>query len=91
MNYSRFVRPPKSEYLPMQTMTMPKKERPVEVLDMSQKRPAMERYRLQVDRQTKASFPTLAAAEKAGAAIKKAHPKVQVTIYDAVGSATTVI
>jgi len=56
--------------------TMPKKERAEELLNMSQKRPAMERYRVQVDRQTKASFPTQAPAEKAGAAIKKAHPKV---------------
>ena len=49
-------------------MTMPKKERAEEVLHMSQKRPAMERYRLQVDRQTKVSFPTIAPAEKAGVA-----------------------
>ena len=54
---------------------MLKKERAKEVLNMSQKRPTMERYRLQVDRQTKASFPTKAPAEKAGAAIKKTHPK----------------
>ncbi len=73
------------------TMTMPKKERAEEVLSMSQKRPTMERYRLQVDRQTKASFPTQAPAEKAGAAIKKAHPKVHVSIYDAVESKTTVL
>ena len=73
------------------TMIMPKKERAEEVLNMSQKRPTMERYRLQVDRQTKASFPTQAPAEKAGAAIKKAHPKVHVCIYDAKESKTTVL
>jgi len=71
--------------------TMPKKERAEELLNMSQKRPAMERYRVQVDRQTKASFPTQAPAEKAGAAIKKAHPKVHVSIYDAEESKTTVL
>ena len=71
------------------TMTMPKKERAEEVWNMSQKRPAMERYRLQVDRQTKAS--TQAPAEKAGAAIKKAHPKVHVSIYDGEESKTTVL
>ena len=73
------------------TMTMPKKERTEEVLNMSQKRPAMERYRLQVDRQTKASFPTQALAEKAGSTIKKAHPQVHVSIYDAEDSKTTVL
>ena len=73
------------------TMTMPKKERAEEVLNMSQKRPAMERYRLQVDRQTKASFPTQGLAEKAGALIKKAHPQVHVSVYDAEGSKTTVL
>ena len=70
---------------------MPKKERAEEVLNMSQTRPTMERYRLQVDRQTKASFPTQAPAEKEGAAIKKAHPKAHVSIYDAGESKTTVL
>ena len=74
------------------TMTIPKKkDRAEEVLNMSQKRPTMERYRLQVDRQTKASFPTQALAEKAGAVIKKAHPQVHVSVYDAEGSKTTVL
>jgi hypothetical protein len=86
------LRPTKRENLPMSTtMIMPKKERAEEVLNMSQKRPAMERYRLQVDRQTKASFPTQALAEMAGAAIKKEHPQVHVSIYDAEESKTTVL
>ena len=49
----------------------------------SQGRPALERYRLQVDRQTKASFKSSEEAEKAGKAIKKTYPLVQVSIYDA--------
>ena len=50
----------------------------------------MERYRLQVDRQTKNSYPTHEAAEAAGAAIKEAHPLVQVAVYDAKESTITV-
>jgi hypothetical protein len=89
---TRVLRPTKSENLPMSnTMTMPKKERAEDVSNMRQKRPAMERYRLQVDRQTKSSFPTQALAEKAGASIKKAHPQVHVSIYDAEESITTVL
>jgi hypothetical protein len=42
------------------------------------------RFHLQVDRQTKASYATYEAAEKAGLAIKKEHPVVQVSVYDAV-------
>ena len=58
---------------------------------VGQSRPKSERYQLQVDRQMKASFTTLAAAESAGQAIKKAHPIVQVTVYDAVESKNTII
>jgi hypothetical protein len=42
------------------------------------------RFRLQVDRQTKASYTTYEAAEAAGLAIKKGHPILQVTVYDRV-------
>ena len=45
-------------------------------------RPENGRFRLQVDRQTKASFATSDDAEKAGLAIKKQFPVVQVTVYD---------
>jgi hypothetical protein len=41
-------------------------------------------FRLQVDRQTKASFSSYEAAEQAGLKIKKAHPVVRVSVYDAV-------
>lgn len=71
-------------------MTSPKKE-DFDVLPMGQKRPALERYWLQVDRQTKNSYPTLEAAQTAGKAIKTAHPNLQVGIYDAEKSQQTLI
>jgi hypothetical protein len=48
------------------------------------KRPDEHQFRLQVDRQTKSSYATFEAAETAGLAIKKSHPIVRVTVYDAV-------
>ena len=56
-----------------------------------QARVAMARFRLQVDRQTKAAFATLSEAETAGQKIKKAHPLVQVSVYDAEESRQTVL
>ena len=47
------------------------------------KRPETGQFRLQVDRQTKASYTTYEAAEKVGLAIKQEHPIVQVAVYDA--------
>lgn len=68
----------------MATINMPKKESAETVSPpASQARVALGRFRLQVDRQTKAAFTTLADAEKAGRDIKKAHPIVQVSVYDA--------
>ncbi len=45
--------------------------------------PETRQFRLQVDRQTKASYPTFEAARDAGLIIKRAHPIVQVAVYDA--------
>ena len=56
-----------------------------------QRKKPEERYWLQVDRQTKKSFSMLAPAEEAGALIKKAHPIVQVSIYDSVDCVNTLI
>lgn len=42
------------------------------------------RFWLQVDRQTKSTFESSEEAEQAGDIIKKAHPIVQVSVYDAV-------
>ena len=49
------------------------------------------RFRLQVDRQTKASYATYEAAEKAGKAIKKYHPILHVAVYDGVESVNKTI
>ena len=68
------------------TIKMPPKQQTNDEVAESragQGRPVLHRYRLQVDRQTKSSFDDKAAAEKAARAIKKAHPVVQVTIFDA--------
>jgi hypothetical protein len=52
----------------------------------SQRRSAdTKQFRLQVDRQTKSSYPSYEAAEQAGLQIKKSHPVVSVTVYDSVG------
>ena len=47
------------------------------------KRPEMGQFQLQVDRQTKVSYATYEAAERAGMAIKQSHPIVQVAVYNA--------
>jgi hypothetical protein len=49
------------------------------------------RFRLQVDRQTKASYATNEAAEKAGLVIKKKHPILQVAVYDGVEGVNKII
>jgi len=58
---------------------------PIELapLAVDQRKQTEQRYRLQVDRQTKRSFDSLEAAAEAGTVIKRAHPIVQVSIYDA--------
>jgi hypothetical protein len=61
------------------------------IMKVGQSRPTQGRYRLQVDRQTKSTFDTLDEAQKVGQAIKKAHPIVQVSVYDAVESAQTIL
>ncbi len=76
----------------MATMTMPKKQaaEPI-VLKAGQTRAPLGRFRLQVDRQTKATYASMDEAETAGKAIKKAHPIVQVSVYDAEQSAQTML
>ena len=58
---------------------------------VTQRKPEGGRFRLQVDRQTKASYATYEAAEKAGLGIKKEHPILQVAIYDGVESVNKII
>ena len=61
----------------------PEKQDAPEVFAVDQRRPKLERFRLQVDRQLKASYPAMEAAEAAAKAIKAAYPVLQVSIYDA--------
>lgn len=76
----------------MATMNMPKKENGEAVASpVNQARAPLNRFRLQVDRQTKATFTELGDAEKAGREIKKAHPIVQVSIYDSQEGGQTVL
>ena len=67
----------------MLTKELDAEETAPEVLSQRRK-PDVGQFRLQVDRQTKASFTTLEAAEEAGMIIKRAHPVVRVSVYDAV-------
>ena len=53
------------------------------------KRPERGRYLLQVDRQTKGSYPTAEAAQTAALVIKTAYPIVQVSVYDSVDNSNT--
>ena len=64
----------KSENDPIETAPAP----------VNQQKRREERYRLQVDRQTKKTFTTSEEAEAAGRLIKNAHAIVQVSVYDAV-------
>jgi hypothetical protein len=64
------------------TVAAPAEEPAPELLGR-RKRPEVGQFRLMVDRQTKASFATYEAAEKAAMAIKTGHPIVSVVVYDA--------
>ena len=48
-------------------------------------------YRLQVDRQTKATYRTQEEAEAAGLLIKQGHPIVQVSIYNSAAGVNMII
>jgi len=48
-------------------------------------------FRLQVDRQTKASYATYEAAEAAGLVVKQNHPIVHVAVYDAKAGVNKII
>jgi hypothetical protein len=55
------------------------------------KRPETGQFQLQVDRQTKVSYGSYEAAERAGVAIKQSHPIVQVSVYNAGEGSTKII
>jgi hypothetical protein len=60
-----------------------KKNQPEETPPSGSQQPQVEgRFRLRVDKQTKATYATLDAAEAAGLAIKKGYPIVHVAVYD---------
>lgn len=67
----------------MATIKRTDKQENMDILAVDQRPRRPERYRLQVDRQVKSSFSSFEPAETAAKAIKKAHPIVQVSIYDA--------
>jgi hypothetical protein len=70
---------------------IPDPEMPSEEIFSQRKKPEIGQFRLQVDRQTKASFSTYEAAEEAGMGIKKAHPIVQVAVYDTAAGVNQII
>lgn len=78
---------------PRETKTITKQAQPepAQELFTQRKRPVDDRYRLQVDRQTKRAYTTSEAAQEAGLALKQEHPIVQVVIYDALEAVSTVI
>jgi hypothetical protein len=73
------------------TTTAPDHEEPAPEIFVQRKKPESGQFRLQVDRQTKASYTTREAAEEAGLAIKKAYPVLQVAVHDAAEGVNKVI
>jgi hypothetical protein len=69
----------------------PDPEEPAQELFSQRRKPEIGQFRLQVDRQTKATFSTYEAAEEAGKEIKKGHPVVQVAVYDTVDCSNRII
>jgi hypothetical protein len=60
-----------------------RKHYPLDLPDpVGRAKPSFQRFLLKVDGQTKGSFTTRDAAEKAGLQVKQAYPVVQVSIYD---------
>ena len=55
------------------------------------RQPETGQFRLQVDRQTKASYETYEAAERAGLVVKQAHPILQVAVYDTLGGINKIL
>jgi hypothetical protein len=74
------------------TITMPSApEEAVPEPVTQRQQPDAGRFRLQVDRQTKASYATYEAAETAGKGIKKNYPILQVAVYDGMESVNKII
>lgn len=73
------------------TTIAPDHEDPAPEIFGQRKKPESGQFRLQVDRQTKASYTTREAAEEAGLAIKKAYPLLQVAVADSTAGVTKII
>ena len=74
------------------TITLgPDHEEPAPEFFGQRKAPESGQFRLQVDRQAKASYTTREAAEAAGLAIKKSYPILQVVVHDAAEGVHTTI
>jgi hypothetical protein len=73
------------------TLNKPDQEEPAQEHLGQRQRPESGRFRLQVDRQIKASYATFDDAEVAGLAIKKGYPIVQVSVYDATDAVNKII
>jgi hypothetical protein len=71
--------------------SMPDVDEPMPAPIGQAKKPETGQFRLQVDRQTKASYVTYEDAEQAGLVIKQAHPILQVAIYDAIGGINKIL
>ena len=69
----------------------PEPEEPAQEQFSQRRKPEIGQFRLQVDRQTKASFTTFEAAEEAGLEIKKGHPIVRVAVYDVIECVNRII
>jgi hypothetical protein len=71
---------------------MPRKDgSEIDAAPSQHQRPESGRYLLQVDRQTKGSYPTVEAVQSAALVIKKGYPVVQVSVYDRVGNTNTLV
>jgi hypothetical protein len=83
---SAHARPQRNQTMALRPTKVGSKDSDIETAPraVDQRRQPEQRFRLQVDRQTKNSFGTLKAAVEAGTKIKKAFPVVQVSIYDGV-------
>jgi hypothetical protein len=66
-------------------------DKDVDEAPSQRKRPERGRYLLQVDRQTKGSYPTAEAAQSAAQVIKTGYPIVQVSVYDSVEYTHTLV
>jgi hypothetical protein len=76
---------------PTKTINMPDKDQSEPEQPEQRKRPESGQFRLQVDRQTKSTYATFEEAQKAGMAIKKSYPNLQVAVYDGVTNGNKLI